>query len=49
MGFTPQEVGAMSMWQFFNVVEGYIKANSPDDGKGLSDKEKDELWEWVEA
>ncbi|MBA8838176.1 hypothetical protein [Ochrobactrum sp. RH2CCR150] len=36
----------MSMWQFMAAVDGYVKANSTDDG-GLSQKEKDELWEWV--
>lgn len=46
LGFTPQEVRRMSMWQFMAAVDGYVKANSTDDG-GLSQKEKDELWEWV--
>jgi len=36
----------MSMWQFMAAVDGYVKANSTDDA-GLSQKEKDELWEWV--
>ncbi len=36
----------MSMWQFMAAVDGYVTANSTDDG-GLSQKEKDELWEWV--
>jgi hypothetical protein len=46
MGFTPHEVGQMSMWQFFSAVEGYHKANSVDDGS-LSQSEQDELWEMV--
>ena len=36
----------MSMWQFMAAVDGYVKANSTDDG-GLSQAEKEELWEWV--
>ncbi len=48
MGFTPQEVRAMSMFQYFAAVDGFIKANSIDDDKVLSDKEKDEIWDWLE-
>lgn len=46
MGFSPQQVNEMSVWQFLAASEGYIKANSPEDG-GLSEKEKDELWDWL--
>ncbi len=28
--------------------EGYVKANTPDNANGLSESEKDELWEWVQ-
>lgn len=37
----------MSMWQFMAAVDGYAKAHTPDDEKGLSTKEKDELWDWL--
>lgn len=37
----------MSMWQFMAAVDGYVKANSSEDQKGLSAKEKDDLWAWV--
>lgn len=37
----------MSMWQFMAAVDGYSKANKPDDEKGLSAKEKDDLWDWL--
>lgn len=47
MGFTPQQVDQMSMWQFMAAADGYSKANSPDTG-ALSAKEADELWEWLE-
>ncbi len=49
MGFTPQQVNDMSMWQFNAALEGYVEANSADDGAGkLSEKEADELWEWMQ-
>jgi hypothetical protein len=49
MGFSPQEVRAMSMFQYFSALDGFIKANTADDERTLSDKEKDELWDWLEA
>lgn len=48
MGFSPQEVRAMSMWQYFAALDGWRKANSPDDS-GLSKQEEDALWEMVQA
>lgn len=47
MGFSPQQVGAMSVWQYMAALDGYIAANSVDDDKGLSSKEEDELAEWL--
>jgi len=38
----------MSMWQFMAAVEGYVKANGPEDGK-MSDKEADDLFEWLKS
>ncbi|MHC3940226.1 hypothetical protein ACI0FR_01536 [Paenochrobactrum sp. BZR 201-1] len=38
----------MSMWQFMASVDGYVKANTPEDKQGLSGKEKDELFEWLD-
>ncbi|CDM57195.1 hypothetical protein [Rhizobium favelukesii] len=38
----------MSMWQFTAAVEGYIAANSPDDGK-MGDKEADDLFAWLKS
>jgi len=35
------------MWQLMAAVEGYVKANSPDDGK-LSDADVDDLWKWMQ-
>lgn len=47
MGYTPQQVNDMSLWQFMAAVDGYIAANTPENERGLSDKEKDELWNWL--
>lgn len=37
----------MSMWQYAAAIEGYIKANTPDDGK-MSSAEVDEVWQWMQ-
>lgn len=39
----------MTMWQFFAAMDGYIKANSPDDGKSLSKSEVDDVWKYLQA
>jgi hypothetical protein len=46
MGFTPQQVNEMSVWQFMAAVDGYVEANTVDDGS-LTTKEMDELWDWL--
>lgn len=48
MGFSPQQVREMSIWQFTAAWDGFVQANSPED-KGLSDAEVDDLWEWIES
>jgi len=39
MGFTPQEIDQMSVWQYMACVQGYIEANSSDDNKRLDREE----------
>lgn len=39
----------MSMWQFFAAVDGYIKANTSDDGKSLSNSEVDDVWRYLQT
>ncbi|WP_275790562.1 hypothetical protein [Pararhizobium gei] len=46
MGFSPQQVRAMSMFQFFAALDGFEAFHNPDD-KGLTAKEADELWEFI--
>lgn len=47
MGFSPQQVDQMSMWQFMATADGYAKANDPTGGKGLSPGEEDDLWSFI--
>lgn len=42
IGFTPQQVNDMSLWQWMTVMNGYVAAHSPEN-KGLSDDEADDL------
>lgn len=49
MNYTPQQVDAMSVWQYMAAVEGYARANDPEAAKKLSAKERDELWDWVKG
>ena len=49
IGFTPQQVDVMSVWQYMAAVEGYARANDPEAAKRLSGQERDELWEWVKG
>lgn len=48
MGFTPQQAGAMSVWQYMATIDGFLDANSSEENKGLSSTERDELWDFVE-
>ncbi len=37
----------MSVWQYMAAVDGYLDAHCPEDERGLSSKEQDELAEWM--
>lgn len=45
MGFTPQQVGAMSLWQFMACADGWARANSSEAAK----RSNDDMFEGVEA
>lgn len=47
MGFTPQEVDRMSVWQYAAAVNGFNRVNAADGGNKLTDAEKAELSEWI--
>lgn len=38
MGFTPAQVGEMSLWQFMACVDGWARANSPEAAKRSNDE-----------
>jgi hypothetical protein len=48
MGFDPETIGRLSIWQYRMALDGYVKANTPDDGS-LTKAEEDQLWAMVEA
>lgn len=39
MGFSPQQVGRMTLWQFFACIDGFVTANSPEKPAPPSDEE----------
>lgn len=39
MGFTPQEVEAMSLWQFHAAYAGWARAQGADTAENLSDED----------
>lgn len=47
MGFTPQQVNAMSVAQYRAAAAGYIRANSPAEKGKLSEQEKADLFDWI--
>ena len=49
MGFTPQQVDEMSMWQFQSAAEGFTRANDPNAAKELTAAETEDLWKFVQA
>jgi hypothetical protein len=49
MGFTPQQVDRMSLWQWLAAYNGYVASQSPDGGQRLSDSEADELFAWLDT
>lgn len=46
IGFTPQEIDRMSLWQWSAAINGYVAAHSGKAGN-LSDAEKAELADWI--
>lgn len=47
MGIGSEALKKASLWEFLAQWNGYVAANSPEDEKGLSSKEKDELADWL--
>jgi hypothetical protein len=42
MGFSPQQVGEMSLWQFTMALDGFAEARGTKK-RGMSDQDFDEL------
>jgi hypothetical protein len=38
MGFPPQQVGAMSLWQFMACADGFARSNSAEAAKRSNDE-----------
>lgn len=49
MGFTPQQVGAMSFWQFMACADGWARANDPKAAKRSNDDDFSEVEALLEA
>ena len=48
IGFTPQQVYEMSMYEFNVAVRGFIRANTPvEKGKFASEDERDDIFDWL--
>ena len=43
MGLSPQQVGAMSLWQFFACLDGFARSKDPDAAKRVNDDALDGL------
>ncbi|MBB3523080.1 hypothetical protein [Rhizobium sp. BK456] len=48
LGFTPNDIKALSMWEFMAALEWYVKANSSDDGK-MTSAEVEDVWKWMQG
>lgn len=49
MGWSAADVDAASVWQFWAAWNGYVAANTSKDGAKLTEAQKDDLFEWLEA
>lgn len=47
MGFSPEQVKAMSLYEFAAAARGVAEANAPAAG-GMSSAEADEVWRWMQ-
>lgn len=39
MGFSPRQIGEMSLWQFMACADGWARAQSPEAAKRSNDEE----------
>lgn len=49
IGFSPEQVKDMSIWEFNAALVGYANAHSSADKNKLSEEEATDLFDWIEA
>lgn len=49
MGFTPQQIDRMSVFQYLAALDGFVEAHGGDKANALSGDEADDLWQWLQA
>lgn len=49
MGFSPHDVGRMSLFQYMAAVDGFADANNPDGAGKISSAEEDDIWAWLQS
>ncbi len=49
MGFTPQQINKMSMFQFLAAAEGYASAHETEEPGAMNNQEQDEIWAWMQT
>ena len=49
MGWSAADVRASGVWEFWAAWNGYVAANTSKDGAKLTEAQKDDLFEWLEA
>lgn len=48
MGFSPQAINAMSLWQLTTIIDGWNAHHAPaDDDKTLTASETEDLWDFI--
>ncbi len=48
MGFSPQAINAMSLWQLITIIDGWNAHHAPaDEQASLTSSETEELWEFI--
>jgi hypothetical protein len=49
MGMPPQQVLALSIFEYLAALDGFIEMNDPEGDKRLTEAEKDDLFEWLQS
>lgn len=49
MGMSPQQVLALSIFEYLAALDSFIEMNDPDGDKKLTEAEKDDLFDWLQT